>query len=79
MAAATDPIQANEAPPRLRLAQPQLDLESLSTEWRVAPDAAETALAAATPLLMSQEVAVRRERLRIERLAVAAELQRLAR
>lgn len=79
MATATASVYANQTPPRLRLVQPRLDLDSLSAEWQVALDAAERAIAAATPLLKSQEVAVRRERLRVERLAVAAELQCFAR
>jgi hypothetical protein len=79
MATATASVYANQTPPRLRLVQPRLDLDSLSAEWQVALDAAERAIAAATPLLKSQEVAVRREWLRVERLAVAAELQCFAR
>jgi hypothetical protein len=79
MATATAPVHANQAPPRLHLVHPQLDLESLSAEWQVALDEAERAIAASTPSLRAQEVAERRERLRIERLAVAAELRRFAR
>jgi hypothetical protein len=78
MATATASVHASQAPPRLRLVHPPLDLESLPAEWQVALEAAERALAASTPL-KAQEVAVRRERLRIERLAVAAELRRFAR
>jgi hypothetical protein len=79
MATATASVHANQTPPRLRLAQPRLDLDSLSAEWQIALGAAQRAIVAATPLLTSQEVAARRERLRVERLAVAAELQRFAR
>jgi hypothetical protein len=79
METATAWVHASQAPPRLRLVHPPLDLESLSAEWQVALDAAERAVAASTPLLKAQVVAVRRERLRIERLAVAAELRRFAR
>ena len=79
MATATASLNANQAPPRLRLAHPQLDLEYLAAEWQVALDAAERAIAAATPLLKSREVAARRQRLQFERLAVAAELQCFAR
>ena len=79
MATATASVHANQTPPRLRLLQPRLDLDSLSAEWQVALDAAERAIAGATPMLKAQEVAVRRERLRVERLAVAAELQCFAR
>ena len=78
MATATASVHANQAPPRLRLVAAPLDLESLSAEWQVALDAAERALAASTPLLHAQEVAGRRERLRIERTAVAVELRRFA-
>ena len=79
MATATASVHANQAPPRLRLVQPQLNLESLSASWQVALDAAGRAIAASTPLLKAQEVAQRRERLRIERLTVAAELRGFAR
>jgi hypothetical protein len=79
MATATASVHANQAPPRLRLVHPQPDLECLSAEWQVALDTAERAIAASTPLLRAQEVAERRERLRIERLAVAAELRCFAR
>ena len=79
MATATASVHANQAPPRLRLVHAQLDVESLSAEWQVALDAAARAIAASTPLLKAQEVAVRRERLRIERQAVAAELRCVAR
>ena len=79
MATATASVHANQAPPRLRLVHPPLDLESISTEWEAALDAAERAVAASTPLLRAQEVAERRERLRMERTAVAVELRRFAR
>jgi hypothetical protein len=79
MATATASVHANQAPPRLRLVHPQLDLECVSAEWQVALEAAGRAIDAATPLLKSQEVAARRERLRVERLAVAAELECFAR
>jgi hypothetical protein len=79
MATATASVHANQAPPRLRLVHRRLDLESLCTEWQVSLDAAERGIAASAPLLKAQEVAVRRERLRIERLAVAAELRCFAR
>jgi len=79
MATATASVHANQAPPRLRAVHQPLDLESLSAEWQVALDGAERAIAASTPLLSGHEVALRRERLRIERLAVDAELGRFAR
>ena len=79
MAAATAPVHANQALPRLRLVRPRLDVEFLATEWQLALDAADLAITASTPLLNGQEVAVRRERLQVERRAVAAELRRLAR
>jgi hypothetical protein len=79
MAAATAPVHANQAPPRLRLVQPRLDLESLAAQWQVALDAADSAVAASTPWLRSQEIAERRERLRVERRAVAAELEHFSR
>jgi len=79
MATATASVHANQTPPRLRLLQPRLELDALSAEWQVALDAAERAIAAATPLLKSREVAARRQRLQVERLAVAAELQCFAR
>jgi hypothetical protein len=78
MAAATAPVQTNQALPRLRLVQPQLNVDSLAAEWQVALDAAQRAIAASASAssLGSQEAAVRSERLRIERCAVAAELRR---
>jgi hypothetical protein len=79
MVAATAPLHPNQAPPRLRLVQPPLDVGSVAARWRVAFDAADSAIAASTPVLTRPEVAVRRERLRLERRAVAAELGRFAR
>jgi hypothetical protein len=79
MAAATAPVHANQAPPRLRLVQPPVDLDSVGARWRLAFDAADSAIGASTQVLTSQEVTARRERLRLERRAVAAELRRLAR
>jgi hypothetical protein len=76
MTAATASVHVNQAQPRLSLVQPRLDLEALAAEWQVALDAADSAIAASTPLLKSREVAARRERLQFERRAVAAELRR---
>jgi HAD superfamily hydrolase (TIGR01509 family) len=79
MAVATASVHTNPAQPRLRLVEPPLDLDSLAAEWQVALDAAESAIAASTPSLKSQEVGARHERLRLERQATAAELRRFAR
>jgi HAD superfamily hydrolase (TIGR01509 family) len=79
MAATTVSVYANEAPPRLRLVQPRLDLDSLAAGWQVALDAADSAIAASIPSLKGQEVGARHERLRLERQATAAELRRFAR
>ncbi len=79
MAAATAPVHASQAQPPLRLAQPRVDVDSLAAEWQVAFDAAAGAIAAATPSLKGREVEARRERLRLERQATAAELRRFAR
>lgn len=79
MAAATASVHVNQAPPRLRVVQPRLDLDSLAAEWQVALDAADSAIAASTPSLKRQEVAARHERLRLERQATAAELRSFAR
>ena len=78
MATATASVYAKQAQPRLRLVQPRLDLDSLAAEWQVALDAADSALAASTPSLKGVELEARRERLRLERQAAAAELQRFA-
>jgi HAD superfamily hydrolase (TIGR01509 family) len=69
----------HEARPPLRQVQAPLDLDALASQWQVALDAADHAIAASDVSLRAPELSARRERLRVQREAAARELRQVAR